>query len=69
VARYAALCAACAAYPQRIAETLREYGIASDHERTRIDAAWQDRFDDDPALQQQWERLFHQFRAQLAQNR
>ena len=65
VSTYAAFCAACAAMPERVAETQREYGIASDDQRASIDDLWQDRFDEDPALHQQWEQMFARFRDQL----
>jgi hypothetical protein len=68
VAKYAAFCAACAALPARMGHTMIEYGVASDAERERIDDDWQDRFDENPALHQQWERMFHQFRDQLRKN-
>jgi hypothetical protein len=42
-----------------------EYGIGNAAHRATIDELWQDRFDDDAQLQQQWERLFAQFRGQL----
>jgi hypothetical protein len=65
VATYAAFCAACAAAPDRVAITMTQYGLGGSDARADLDDLWQDRFDDDPALHQQWERLFHQFRAQL----
>ena len=65
VARYAALCAACANTPDRIPEILIEYGLANDNVRAALDAQWHDQFDDDPELLSQWEQLFAQFRGQL----
>jgi hypothetical protein len=63
VATYAAFCAACANQPERAETIQREYGIAHAAHRATIDELWQDRFDDDAELQQQWEGLFAQFRA------
>lgn len=65
VAKYAAFCAACAAFPDRIALTQREYGIANDFQRVNIDTLWQDRFDERPDLQREWERLFAHYRDAL----
>ena len=65
VASYAAFCAACANQPERVEAIQAEYGIGNAAHRATIDELWQDRFDDDAQLQQQWERLFAQFRGQL----
>ena len=65
VAKYAAFCAACATQPERAFAIQVEYGIESPEGRARLDEMWQDRFDDDAGLHQQWERLFSQFRGQL----
>jgi hypothetical protein len=65
VTKYAAFCAACAAAPDKVFVTMVEYGIASPEARQKMDELWQERFDDDAALQQQWEQLFTQFRDQL----
>jgi len=65
VSRYAAFCAACSAFPDRVAQTQSEYGIADEASRRALDDHWADMFDDDASLQQQWERLFQQFRANL----
>ena len=65
MATYAAFCAACANDPRRVTHTMVEYGIGSPEEREELDETWQDRFDEDPALHGQWEKLFHQFREQL----
>ncbi len=65
VSNYASFCAACAAFPTRVAETQREYGLADETARRRIDEIWADRFDDDSDLHEQWERLFAQFREQI----
>jgi len=58
-------CAACAVFPERIAITQREYGIANDFHRVNVDTLWQDRFDEQPELQRQWERLFVHYRDSL----
>jgi len=63
VATYAAFCAACANQPDRVEAIQREYSLANAAHRATIDELWQDRFDDDAELQQQWEQLFAQFRA------
>ena len=65
VSTYASFCAACAAMPDRVAETQLEYGITSPQQRASLDDLWQDRFDEDPALQQHWEKMFAQFRDQI----
>ena len=65
VSRYASFCAACAAFPTRVAQTQLEYGLPDDASRAQLDDLWQDRFDDDPAMQSQWEQTFRQFREQL----
>jgi hypothetical protein len=67
VAKYAAFCAACANSPDRVFATMVEYGIASPAARDELDEMWNERFDDDARLQQQWEQLFHQFRQQFGQ--
>jgi hypothetical protein len=59
------MCAACSASPERAAAVEREYGVGDPTARAGLDAVWQDRFDDDPSLLAQWERLFGQFRGQL----
>ncbi len=68
VSRYASFCAACAAFPTRVAQTQAEYGLPDDASRARLDDMWQDRFDDDPTLQTQWEQTFRQFSEQLKKN-
>jgi hypothetical protein len=65
VAKYAMFCAACAAHPDRVFQTMVEYGVTSPEARERLDESWQDRFDDDPELQKTWEELFAQFRGQF----
>jgi hypothetical protein len=65
VVAYAALCARCAAFPDRVAATQLEYGIGSVLERCSIDEHWQDRFDEDPALHREWERLCALYLGQL----
>jgi len=65
VARYAAFCAACAEFPDRIAQTRSGYGVTDDEARAALDGAWQDRFDDDPELLGRWEQLFGSFRRSL----
>jgi len=67
VAKYAAFCAACAAQPDRVFATMVEYGISSPDARNELDEMWNERFDENTQLQQQWEQLFHQFRQKLAQ--
>lgn len=62
VQKYAAFCAACAAAPDNVFATMVEYGISSPAMRDELDDMWNDRFDDDMALQKQWEMLFHQYR-------
>jgi hypothetical protein len=63
--RYAALCAACSIEPARAPETAREYGLADDGERRRLDDHFAELFDREPAEQEQWERLIVQFRERL----
>ena len=53
VARYASYCAACAAHPDRVELTQQEYGVANEAVRQRLDDSWQERFDEDAALQEQ----------------
>jgi hypothetical protein len=65
IARYAALCAACANQPERIQEIQIEYGLVNDRIRAALDAQWHDQFDDEPEMLTQWEQLFAQFRGQL----
>jgi hypothetical protein len=65
VSKYAAFCAACAAFPDRVLQTQQQYGLADATARARLDDWWANRFDDDPGLQEQWERMFSQFREQL----
>jgi hypothetical protein len=62
VQKYAAFCAACAASPDNVFATMVEFGISSPAMRDELDEMWNDRFDDDMALQKQWELLFHQYR-------
>ena len=64
VAKYAMFCAACAARPESVFQTMVEFGVNSPQARETLDESWQDRFDDDPELQAQWEKLFAQFRGQ-----
>lgn len=64
VHKYAAFCAACAAAPERVFQTMVEYGVNSPQAREALDESWQDRFDEDPSLQAQWEELFSRFREQ-----
>ncbi len=66
VTNYAAFCAACAAFPERAADTMRDYGIPDEATRRRIDDTWADRFDDDGDLHLQWESLFRQFRQRIS---
>ncbi|MBM4356628.1 MAG: hypothetical protein FJ096_00805 [Deltaproteobacteria bacterium] len=65
VSRYAALCAACSASPQRAGDTAREYGVPDEHARRSLDDHFAERFDRDPTEQEQWERLVVQFRERL----
>jgi len=69
VAKYAAFCAACAEFPERLAETLAGYGIRDAAERAAVDQAWQDRFDDEPDAMTKWEELFAHFRGSLRKHR
>lgn len=66
VSRYAAFCAACSAYPERVVDTQREYGLAGHDARRALDDHFSARFDNEPELAGQWERMFAQFRGQLA---
>ena len=65
VAKYAALCASCAAFPDRAAATLQQYGVTDETGRVALDEIWQDRFDEDPSLLQSWESLYAHFRGSL----
>jgi hypothetical protein len=65
VSAYAALCASCAEFPDRVLATLAGYGVRDEAARADLDEHWQDRFDDDPALLEKWEQLFAHFRASL----
>jgi len=65
LAKYAAFCAACAGFPDRVPDTEQQYGIVSPQHRRYVDDTWQDRMDTDPSLQEQWEELFARFRSQL----
>jgi hypothetical protein len=69
VSKYAAFCAACSTYPERAAETQRDYGIADERARRQLDDYFAERFDNDPAEQEQWERMLGQFRDQIAARR
>ena len=65
VAKYAAFCAGCAAYPEQVDYYFAQYGVADAGARAALDEYWQDRFDDEPALQTEWEELFARFRSSL----
>lgn len=65
VSKYAAFCAACSVYPDRVQQTQHDYGIGDDACRRRLDDHWSDVFDDDGAAHQQWEQLVRQFRDNL----
>jgi hypothetical protein len=65
VAKYAAFCAACAEFPDRLPQTMAGYGVPDDAARAALDRQWQDRFDDDADLLTKWEELFQSFRTSL----
>ena len=65
VAKYAAFCASCAEFPDRLPQTMAGYGVPNDAARAALDQQWQDRFDDDEALLAKWEELFQSFRTSL----
>ncbi|MEM1031714.1 MAG: hypothetical protein AAGN82_15290 [Myxococcota bacterium] len=59
---YAAFCAACAAAPEKVFATMVQYGIGSPEMRGQLDEMWQERFDDDAALQRRWEQVYRHYR-------
>ncbi len=65
LSRYAAFCAACAAFPERVADTQHQYGIDGAAARRALDDHFGARFDADADELEQWERLVAQFRGQL----
>jgi len=69
VAKYAAFCAACAEFPDRLADTMAGYGIGDVAQRAALDQLWQDRFDDEPEVMSKWEELFAHFRGSFRQRR
>ncbi|MBI4954216.1 MAG: hypothetical protein HY908_19485 [Myxococcales bacterium] len=69
VARYAALCAALAVFPERRASARLEYGIADDAAHAALDDVWQERFEEDPQQLAKWEQFVASFRASLERAR
>ncbi len=59
--RYAAFCAECATFPERIRQLRVEYGLRNEDAHERLDEWWQKRFDNKPAMRQQWEALCDEF--------
>jgi hypothetical protein len=64
---YAALSAACGAFPRRLREMHARFGIADEAARRRLDEAWTARFGEDALLEQLWQTLRAQLRAWLVQ--
>jgi hypothetical protein len=64
---YAALSAACGAFPDRVRETHAKFGVSDDAARRRLDEAWQKCFSEDGELEELWRTLRSQFRAWLVQ--
>ena len=64
---YAALCATCGAFPDRVRETHAKFGVSNDAARRRLDEAWQQCFAEDGNLEELWRALRAQFRSWLVQ--
>ena len=65
VERYAALCALCGVFPERLTETHARFGIEDNDTRQKLDALWHGRFSKNTSLHQLWGVLFAQFRQWL----
>jgi hypothetical protein len=66
-ADYAALCAACGAFPRRAREIQLRFGIGDDAARRALDDAWDDSFRSDDRLEELWRTLVQRFRGWLLQ--
>ena len=55
--RYAAMCASCRAFPERVAETHAKFGIQGQAARLALDEAWRGRFEADPRLEELYRAL------------
>jgi hypothetical protein len=64
---YAALCATCGAFPDRVRETHAKFGVSNDAARRRLDEAWQRCFAEHGDLEELWRALRAQFRSWLVQ--
>ncbi|MDI1477250.1 hypothetical protein [Polyangium sp. y55x31] len=58
---HAELCARLAASPDEAEEIFARYGLAEPNTRKIVDDAWKERLRKDPALYQEWQRLYRRF--------
>ena len=65
VEHYAALCALCGVFPERLTDTHARFGIEDNATRNQLDELWQTRFTKNSSLHQLWSVLFAQFRQWL----
>lgn len=62
---YASLGAELAVYPEKAAEILPKYGVASEPIKAALDREWRARFAADPETLREWHKLFSEFREWL----
>jgi len=67
LARYARLCAELALFPHEAEAIFRRYGLERVEERTAVDAAWKERFRQDPSQYGVWEVMYQHYIGWLKQ--
>ncbi|XYH98434.1 hypothetical protein ACMHYB_01325 [Sorangium sp. So ce1128] len=66
LARYAALCAELALFPEAAEAIFQRYGLGSSEMRSAVDAAWKARLRDHPTEYTRWQELYWRRHAHLA---
>lgn len=66
LAQYASLCAELAASPNAKEAVFHRYGLSAARERQRVDLAWRQRFQQNPAEYREWQALYEQYHRYLS---
>ena len=67
VEQYAALCVACALFPDRTVAVWYQFGVPDESAHRELNAEWHAKMGDDSGLQQRWIALCGHYRGYYAQ--